>query len=39
MALGALGDYLEFELKNHPGVADADAVFHAVAPLRAKLRR
>ena len=39
MALGALGDYLEFELKNHPGVEDADAVFHAIAPLRAKLRR
>jgi hypothetical protein len=32
-------DYLEFELKNHPGVANADAVFHAIAPLRAKLRR
>jgi len=39
MALGALGDYLEFELKNHPGVANAEAVFHATAPLRAKLRR
>jgi len=39
IALGALVDYLEFELKNHPGVANADAVFHAIAPLRAKLRR
>ena len=37
-ALGALVDYLEFELKNHPGVTDADAVLDAVAPLRAKLR-
>ena len=37
-ALGALVDYLEFELKNHPGVANADAVLHAVAPLRATLR-
>jgi len=37
-ALGALVDYLEFELKNHPGVANADAVLHAVAPLRARLR-
>jgi hypothetical protein len=37
-ALGALVDYLEFELKNHPGVANADAVLRAVAPLRAKLR-
>jgi hypothetical protein len=39
LALGALGDYLEFELKNHPGVANADAVFDSIAPLRAKLRR
>ncbi len=37
-ALGALVDYLEFELKNHPGVENADAVLHAVAPLRARLR-
>jgi hypothetical protein len=39
LALGALLDYLEFELKNHPGVANADAVLHAIAPLRAKLQR
>ncbi len=37
-ALAALVDYLEFELKNHPGVAAADAVLQAVAPLRATLR-
>jgi hypothetical protein len=37
-ALRALVDYLEFELKNHPGVANADAVLRAVAPLRARLR-
>jgi hypothetical protein len=37
-ALAALVDYLEFELKNHPGIATADSVLHAVAPLRAKLR-
>ncbi len=37
-ALGALVDYLEFELKNHPGVANADAILRAVAPQRATLR-
>lgn len=37
-ALAALLDYLEFELKNHPGVVKADAVLDAVAPLRASLR-
>lgn len=37
-ALGALVDYLEFELKNHPGVSNANAVLEAVGPLRAKLR-
>jgi hypothetical protein len=36
-ALAAIVDYLEFELKNVPGV-DADAVLASVAPLRAKLR-
>lgn len=37
-ALAALVDYLEFELKNHPGVAKANVVLDAVAPLRARLR-
>jgi hypothetical protein len=37
-ALAALADYLEFEVKNHPGIADADAVLRSVEPLRAKLR-
>jgi hypothetical protein len=37
-ALAALVDYLEFELKNHPGVRGADAVLESVAPLRARLR-
>lgn len=37
-ALDAMLDYLEFELKNHPDVDDADGVLRAVAPLRATLR-
>jgi hypothetical protein len=37
-ALGALLDYLEFELKNHPAVGDVDDALQAVAPLRATLR-
>jgi hypothetical protein len=37
-ALGALLDYLEFELKNHPGVRGGDDALEAVAPLRATLR-
>ncbi|MEB2346851.1 MAG: DUF4388 domain-containing protein [Deltaproteobacteria bacterium] len=36
-ALAALADYLEFEVKNHPAIADADAVLRSVEPLRAKL--
>lgn len=36
-ALAALADYLEFEVKNHPGIADPDAVLRSVEPLRAKL--
>jgi hypothetical protein len=36
-ALGALADYLEFEVKNHPAIADPDAVLRSVEPLRAKL--
>jgi len=36
-ALGALADYLEFEVKNHPAIADSDAVLRSVEPLRAKL--
>jgi hypothetical protein len=34
-ALGELVAYLEFELKNHPGVADPDPILDALAPLRA----
>jgi hypothetical protein len=37
-ALAALTDYLEFEVKNHPGIADPDGVLRSVEPLRAKLR-
>src|SRR5690606_29757885 len=37
-ALAALADYLEFEVKNHPAIADSDAVLQSVEPLRAKLR-
>jgi hypothetical protein len=33
-ALGELVAYLEFELKNHPGVADPDPILEALAPLR-----
>jgi hypothetical protein len=36
-ALAALADYLEFEVKNHPAIADPDAVLRSVEPLRAKL--
>ena len=36
-ALGALSDYLEFEVKNHRRLPDADAVLRAVEPLRARL--
>ena len=36
-ALAALADYLEFEVKNHPGIADPDAVLRSVEPLRATL--
>jgi len=36
-ALAALADYLEFEVKNHPAIADSDAVLRSVEPLRAKL--
>ena len=36
-ALGALIDYLEFELKNHPGVADAAAVLAETTAARATL--
>lgn len=37
-ALGALLDYLEFELRNHPGVKDAEEALRVLAPLRASLR-
>jgi hypothetical protein len=37
-ALAALADYLEFEVKNHPAIADPDAVLRSVEPLRARLR-
>jgi hypothetical protein len=37
-AFAALVDYLEFEVKNHPGIADPDGVLRSVEPLRAKLR-
>jgi hypothetical protein len=37
-ALDALLDYLEFELRNHPGVKDSDATLDLLAPLRASLR-
>jgi len=36
-ALGELTAYLEFELKNHPAIRDADRVLAALAPLRARL--
>ncbi|MCG8587715.1 MAG: DUF4388 domain-containing protein [Proteobacteria bacterium] len=37
LALGELVAYLEFELKNHPRVEDADRYLEAVEPLRAQL--
>ena len=37
-ALAALIDYLEFEVKNHPDIADPDAVLRSVELLRATLR-
>lgn len=37
--LSEMAAYLEFELKNHPGIEDADAFLEAVGPLRAMLRR
>jgi len=36
-ALGALIDYLEFEVKNHPRIGDPDTVLDSIAPLRARL--
>lgn len=36
-ALDALLDYLEFELKNHPGVKDGEEALRLLAPLRASL--
>jgi len=36
-ALTSLIDYLEFEVKNHPRIQDADGVLRSVAPLRARL--
>lgn len=38
-ALGELVAYLEFELRNHPRIADADPFIEAVDPLRAMLVR
>jgi hypothetical protein len=38
-ALLELVSYLEFELKNHPDIADADAILAAAAPLRIGLTR
>jgi hypothetical protein len=35
MALGELVSYLEFELKNHPGIEDADAILDGLTELRA----
>lgn len=37
-ALDALLDYLEFELKNHPGVKDGEDALRLLVPLRASLR-
>jgi len=36
-AFTSLIDYLEFEVKNHPRIADANGVLRSVAPLRARL--
>jgi hypothetical protein len=38
-ALGELVAYLEFELKNHPGIEDSGPYLDAVEPLRAMLVR
>ncbi len=38
-ALGEIVAYLEFELKNHPRIPDADPFLEAVDPLRAMLIR
>jgi hypothetical protein len=35
LALGELVSYLEFELKNHPGIEDPDAILTGLAALRA----
>jgi len=35
MALGELVSYLEFELKNHPGIEDADAILDGLVERRA----
>ena len=35
LALGELVSYLEFEIKNHPGIEDPDAILAGVAELRA----
>jgi len=37
MALGELVSYLEFELKNHPDVEDADPFLHGIETLRQEL--
>ena len=36
-ALGELVSYIEFELKNHPRIDDADRYLDAVEDLRAKI--
>ena len=38
-ALGEIVAYLEFELKNHPGIQDCEPFLEAVDPLRAMLIR
>jgi hypothetical protein len=35
--LGELRDYLEFELKNHPGISGADRILDGLKDLRARL--
>ncbi len=37
-ALGGLVEYLEFELKNHPAIEDADGLLAGAEPLRASIR-
>lgn len=37
-ALAALADYLEFEVKNHPSIADSEGVLNSVEALRATLQ-